>query len=194
MASPRRSRSTRAEPTRWPAIETFNAEHEEDIEIRQIKYINNIVEQDHRSVNRVAPPALGFKSFRSAAATLAVIELMHMDPQGPVAGDRQVASQRAVLFAGGVNQFVVLGLFRPQRKFAPCVDARFGARKIFWIAMARSRVLTCVRPHECSGSHAAGPYGSSRIGSKSEPRAFKHSVANWFSRSHLTDYCAILSV
>jgi hypothetical protein len=36
---------------------------------------------------------------------------------------------------------------------------------------ARSRVLTCVRPHECSGSHAAGPYGSSRIGSKSEPRA-----------------------
>ena len=79
-------------------------------------------------------------------------------------------------------------------KLATCVDARFGARKIFWMAMARSRVLTCVRPHECSGSHAAGPYGSSRIGSKSEPRAFKHSVANWFSRSHLTDYCAILSV
>jgi len=77
------------------------------------------------------------------------------------------------------------------RLSATCVDARFGARKIFWIAMARSRVLTCVRPHECSGSHAGGPYGSSRIGSKSEPRAFKHSVANWFSRSHLTDYCAI---
>ena len=32
---------------------------------------------------------------------------------------------------------------RQFRKFAPCVDARFGARKIFWIVVARSRVLTC---------------------------------------------------
>jgi putative transposase len=64
------------------AIETFNAEHEADIEIRQIKYLNNIVEQDHRSVKRVVRPALGFKSFRSAAATLAGIELMHMIRKG----------------------------------------------------------------------------------------------------------------
>ena len=39
---------------------------------------NNIVEQDHRAVKRVARPMLGFKSFRSAAATLGGIELMHM--------------------------------------------------------------------------------------------------------------------
>ena len=64
------------------AIESYNAEHEADIEIRQIKYLNNIVEQDHRAVKRVARPMLGFKSFRSAAVTLAGIELMHMVRKG----------------------------------------------------------------------------------------------------------------
>jgi transposase-like protein len=56
--------------------------HEADIEIRRIKYLNNIVEQDHRAVKRVTRPMLGFKSFRSAAATLSGIELMHMIRKG----------------------------------------------------------------------------------------------------------------
>jgi len=64
------------------AIESFNEEHEADIEIRQNKYLNNIVEQDHRAIKRVARPMLGFKSFRSAAVTLAGIELMHMIRKG----------------------------------------------------------------------------------------------------------------
>jgi putative transposase len=51
---------------------------EADIEIRQRKYLNNIVEQDHRAIKRVARPTLGFKSFRSAVATLAQVELMHI--------------------------------------------------------------------------------------------------------------------
>jgi putative transposase len=64
------------------AIESYNAEHEADIEIRQVKYLNNIVEQDHRAVKRLVRPMLGFKSFRSAAVTLASIELMHMIRKG----------------------------------------------------------------------------------------------------------------
>ena len=64
------------------ALVSYNAEHEADIEIRQIKYLNNIVEQDHRAVKRVVRPMLGFKSFRSAAATIAGIELMHMIRKG----------------------------------------------------------------------------------------------------------------
>jgi transposase-like protein len=64
------------------AIESYNAEHEADIEIRRRKYLNNIVEQDHRAIKRVAWPALGFKSFRSSAATLAGVELMHMIRKG----------------------------------------------------------------------------------------------------------------
>ena len=64
------------------AIESHNAKTEAGIEIRQIKYLNNIVEQDHRGIKRVVQPMLGFKSFRSAAVTLAGIELMHMIRKG----------------------------------------------------------------------------------------------------------------
>jgi putative transposase len=64
------------------AIESHNAETEASIEIRQIKYLNNIVEQDHRAIKRLVRPMLGFKSFRSAAVTLAGIELMHMIRKG----------------------------------------------------------------------------------------------------------------
>lgn len=64
------------------AIESFNTELETDIEIRRVKYLNNSVEQDHRAVKRVTRPMLGFKSFRSAAATLSGIELMHMIRKG----------------------------------------------------------------------------------------------------------------
>ena len=42
-----------------------------------MKYLNNIVEQDHRAVKRVTKPMLNFKSFQSAKCVLAGIELMH---------------------------------------------------------------------------------------------------------------------
>lgn len=48
------------------------------IGIRQIKYLNNIVEQDHRFIKRIAKLTLGFKTFYSANATLIGIELHHM--------------------------------------------------------------------------------------------------------------------
>jgi putative transposase len=60
------------------AIEIHNAKNEAGIEIRQIKYLNNIVERDRRALKRLVRPMLGFKSFRSAAVTLAGVELMHM--------------------------------------------------------------------------------------------------------------------
>ena len=60
------------------AIKSYNEEHGTAIEIRKVKYLNNIVEQDHRAVKRVTRPMLGFKSFEAAQGTLAGIELMHM--------------------------------------------------------------------------------------------------------------------
>ena len=48
------------------------------IQIRQIKYLNNIVEQDHRGIKRIVKPMMGFKAFHSAEATLAGIELCRM--------------------------------------------------------------------------------------------------------------------
>ena len=64
------------------AIDGHNSDHETDIEIRQVKYLNNIVEQDYRAIKRLTRPMLGFKSFRSGAVTLAGIELMHMSRKG----------------------------------------------------------------------------------------------------------------
>jgi putative transposase len=60
------------------AIKSYNTEHGTAIVIRKVKYLNNVVEQDHRGVKRVTRPMLGFKSFEAAQGTLAGIELMHM--------------------------------------------------------------------------------------------------------------------
>jgi len=52
------------------------------IEIRQIKYLNNVIEQDHRFIKRITKPTMGFKAFHSASATLLGIELHHMLHKG----------------------------------------------------------------------------------------------------------------
>src|SRR5262249_17540246 len=60
------------------AIKSYNQEHGTAITIRQVKYLNNVVEQDHRAVKRVTRPMLGFKAFDAAQCTLVGVELMHM--------------------------------------------------------------------------------------------------------------------
>ncbi|MCX2720924.1 IS6 family transposase [Roseibium salinum] len=52
------------------------------IEIVRIKYLNNIVEQDHRFIKRRTRPMLGFKSFVAAVSTLAGIEVAGMIREG----------------------------------------------------------------------------------------------------------------
>ena len=72
------------------AIKSYNAEHGTTIAIRKTKYLNNIVEQDHRGVKRVTRPMLGFKAFDAAQSTLTGIELMHMLRKGQLmAGGRE---------------------------------------------------------------------------------------------------------
>jgi putative transposase len=60
------------------AIRGYNEAHGMTIIIRQVKYLNNMVEQDHRGIKRVTRPMLGFKSFTAAQDTLVGIELTHM--------------------------------------------------------------------------------------------------------------------
>ena len=48
------------------------------IQIRQIKYLNNIVEQDHHFIKKRIHSMLGLKSFRIATYILAGVEAMHM--------------------------------------------------------------------------------------------------------------------
>jgi len=51
-------------------------------EIRSSKYLNNLIEQDHRPIKLRLGPMLGFKRFRRAATTIAGIELMHRIRKG----------------------------------------------------------------------------------------------------------------
>ncbi|WP_145579292.1 IS6 family transposase [Yersinia massiliensis] len=66
------------------ALTTLNADkpEEETMTVRQNKYLNNLVEQDHRNIKRRIRPMLGFKSFRRAQTILAGIELLHMIRKG----------------------------------------------------------------------------------------------------------------
>jgi transposase-like protein len=57
-----------------------------ETELRQVKYSNNPIEQDHRHIKRIVKPMLGFKSFHSARRTLSGIEAMSMIGKGQVQG------------------------------------------------------------------------------------------------------------
>lgn len=59
------------------------------IEILQVKYLNNILEQDHRFIKRITKPMMGFKAFHSAAATIAGIEVAHMIRKNQFANDNR---------------------------------------------------------------------------------------------------------
>ncbi len=65
--------------------------------IRQCKYLNNIVEQDHRRIKRLVRPGLGFGSLRTARRTLAGYEAMAMVRKGQVhkVGGRDMQAQAA---------------------------------------------------------------------------------------------------
>ncbi|WP_370526938.1 DDE-type integrase/transposase/recombinase [Methylobacter sp. BlB1] len=60
-----------------PRLEALQEETGHAVEIRQSKYLNNRIEQDHRAIKRIIRPMPGFKSFRSASIILQGIELMH---------------------------------------------------------------------------------------------------------------------
>jgi transposase, IS6 family len=62
--------------------------------LRQVKYLNNIVEQDHRRVKRLTRPGLGFGGFWTARRTLAGFEAMAMIRKGQVRNIVETISKR----------------------------------------------------------------------------------------------------
>jgi len=76
------------------ALKTANKELAEDkqIEVRQVKYLNNIVEQDHRFIKKRTKPMLGFKSFRSAKITIIGIENIRIIQKGQIIGSNDKVS------------------------------------------------------------------------------------------------------
>jgi putative transposase len=63
-------------------IKGYNADKGSNIEIRQCKYFNNIIESDHRKIKQITKPMMGFQSFKSAKIVLAGIEMVAMLRKG----------------------------------------------------------------------------------------------------------------
>ena len=69
-----------------PAIDSLTKDQSlpETTELRRVKYLNNIVEQDHRFIKQLVNPGLGFSSFNTARRTLRGYEAMNMIRKGQV--------------------------------------------------------------------------------------------------------------
>ena len=67
-----------------PTGSFFHAETQRFARLRQCKYLNNLVEQDHRRIKRLVRPGLGFDSLRTAKQTLAGYKAMAMIRTGQV--------------------------------------------------------------------------------------------------------------
>ncbi|MBD2024972.1 IS6 family transposase [Leptolyngbya sp. FACHB-711] len=82
------------------AIETLKEDEviDQETELRQSKYLNNVVEQDHRHIKRIVKPMMGFKSFNTARRTLSGIEAMNMIRKGQVEGVKPGDSVSQVKF------------------------------------------------------------------------------------------------
>ncbi|WP_068820418.1 IS6 family transposase [Phormidesmis priestleyi] len=70
------------------AIEALKADETlaAETQLRQSKYMNNVIEQDHRNIKRLTKPMMGFGSFNTARRTLRGIEAMSMIRKGQVKG------------------------------------------------------------------------------------------------------------
>ena len=68
--------------------------------LRQVKYLNNVVEQEHRFINRLVRPGLGFGSFHTAWRTLRGHAVMHMIRKGQVRWLGATSSPKASLLPG----------------------------------------------------------------------------------------------
>jgi transposase-like protein len=71
-----------------PAIDSLTADENlpKTTQVRRVKYLNNIVEQDHRFIKRLVNPGMGFGSFNSARRTLRGYEAMNMIRKGQIQG------------------------------------------------------------------------------------------------------------
>lgn len=71
-----------------PAVDNLKAEEQlpETTELRQVKYLNNLVEQEHRFIKRLTKLGMGFGSFNTARRTLRGMKAMNMIRKGQVQG------------------------------------------------------------------------------------------------------------
>jgi IS6 family transposase len=74
----------------------------EQVELRQVKYLNTLVEQDHRFIKRLVKPGMGFFSFETAWRTLQGYEVMNMMRKGQVQGVNKGDITGQIAFIAGL--------------------------------------------------------------------------------------------
>ena len=70
------------------------------VEIFQVNYLNNLIEQDHRFIKKSTNPMMGFKAFHSAKATIDGIETAHMIRKGQLSDENRPAYKQFMALAG----------------------------------------------------------------------------------------------
>ncbi|PGE89335.1 hypothetical protein COM62_30435, partial [Bacillus pseudomycoides] len=88
----------------------------ESIKIRQVRYLDNIVKQDHRFIKKRVRSMLGLKSFKTAPSILSGIEAMHMMKKGQLVLNKSVQNQKQFmnklfglsLYARNIEEIVTL--------------------------------------------------------------------------------------
>ena len=87
-------------PAHTKAIKELKAAKKlpEIVKLRQSKYLNNIVEQDHRGIKRLVKPGMGFGSFNTARRTIRGYEIMNMMRKGQVIGVPRGAIKERLVF------------------------------------------------------------------------------------------------
>jgi transposase, IS6 family len=75
-------------PSYPPAVELLKEEGTipSRTQLRQCKYLNNLIEQDHRFIKRRVNAGLGFSSFKTADRTIMGYEAMHLMRKGQIEG------------------------------------------------------------------------------------------------------------
>jgi hypothetical protein len=135
-----------------PAYPKATAEMKKDGELwrrsrlRQVKYLNNIVEQDHRRVERLTRPGLGFGGFWTARRTLAGYEAMAMARKGQVRNISGNDIRAQATFIAGLFQVAACGGSVPS-----------GASIVVWPARTdkETRYALAVGAHACTGTACA---------------------------------------
>ena len=74
----------------------------EGVELRQVEYLNNLIEQDHRFIKRLVKPGMGFFSVETAGRTLQGYEVMRMIRKGQVRGVGKGDIKGQVSFIAGL--------------------------------------------------------------------------------------------
>ena len=72
------------------------------IEICQVKYSNNLIEQDHRFIKKITKPMMGFNALHSAKATIDGIEIAHMIRKGQLS-DENIPAYKQFMALARIN-------------------------------------------------------------------------------------------